>query len=122
MKTCTHWAVVAIVLAAASGCHVIQAIDQWKCDHLGCCLNGTVPNRCGSCAPRGTCDPCEQGLVPGPTYGPAAPYAVPGPTYGAPGATYAVPGPTYGGPVITSPPVITNPPAGTTPPIVTQPY
>lgn len=35
---------VAAMFASASGCSVFRAIDQWKCDNLGCCMFGTTPS------------------------------------------------------------------------------
>lgn len=38
-------ATVAVSMVGTSGCSMFRAIDQWKCDNLGCCMFGTTPSR-----------------------------------------------------------------------------
>ena len=66
----------ATIMTMLTGCS-LQQIDQWKCDSLGWCVNGTVPSRC-QWYPQPCC-PCQtpgQGAVaPGAPLSPVpAPY------------------------------------------------
>jgi hypothetical protein len=60
---------ITIVTLPASGCQTLLAIDQWKCDNLGCCMPWVKPsNSCGQ--PPAACNPQSNYAVPGIVTGP----------------------------------------------------
>lgn len=67
MRTATWKLAGLLCLLPLAGCGFFQRIEQWKCDHFGCCYGGMTP--AGAGCNQGTCGPAPCNQPPG--YGPA---------------------------------------------------
>jgi hypothetical protein len=65
--------VAGVGLLSMPGCQCIHAFEQWKCNHLGCCVDGIEP----TCPPPVTI-PYGSEALPPPTFVPGEPTVAPG--------------------------------------------